>query len=555
MRKRRILIANDASYLGTGYGVYGKELLSRLHNTGKYEIAEIACYATTDNKERYSVFPWKVYPNAPSSVIEAEKPELKSYASSPVNHFGQWRFDAVCSHFKPDVVFDMRDYWMFAFQEISMLRPYYKWVVMPTVDSAPQKPEWLYTFQNMDLVIPYTDWAKKTLQKQCGDSINLFPDIANAGVDLLAFQPPQDKKEIKKKILDEEDLSITGCVMRNQKRKLFPNVFKSYKQYLDRLLLEGKKDLYNKSFLYLHTSYPESTGWDIPSLLIEYNLFNKVYLTSICLNCSATYATKFHECSVICNKCQQKSCIHPSPNHNIKTDNLVQIYQTFDLFLQVAICEGFGMPQVEAAACGVPIASVDYSAMTEIVKKLEGYPIKVKTLFREMETGADRANPDNEHLAEIIYQHHVEKSENEKQKMSHRTRELCEKYYSWDGVADVWDRALSSVDISSNLSWDSPTRNVDVSQMVPKGLAEIEVVKFIIDKILIEPYIWKTAPIKKMVRDLTNGFASEQGRAVKKITMSEVVSQLEGLLKKKAVTENIRTNLQDTGFHKGFLDD
>jgi hypothetical protein len=39
--KKRIFIANDASILDTGYGVYGKEIISRIHNSDKYTVAEL----------------------------------------------------------------------------------------------------------------------------------------------------------------------------------------------------------------------------------------------------------------------------------------------------------------------------------------------------------------------------------------------------------------------------------------------------------------------------------------------------------------------------------
>ena len=63
----------------------------------------------------------------------------------------------------------------------------------------------------------------------------------------------------------------------------------------------------------------------------------------------------------------------PSVNSGLSTKELVEIMNMFDIYVQYAICEGFGMPQVEAAACGIPIASVDYSAMNDIVHKLNGY--------------------------------------------------------------------------------------------------------------------------------------------------------------------------------------
>jgi hypothetical protein len=55
MIKKRIFIANDASCLNTGYGIYGKEILTRLHNSNKYEIAELGCYATKETASKANI--------------------------------------------------------------------------------------------------------------------------------------------------------------------------------------------------------------------------------------------------------------------------------------------------------------------------------------------------------------------------------------------------------------------------------------------------------------------------------------------------------------------
>jgi len=538
MRKKRLLIANDASNLGTGYGVYGKELLTRLHNTGKYEIAELACYVSMDNVTALNEScPWKVYPNAPAKADPEE--HHKQFASSVHNAFGAWRFDPVCLHFKPDIVFDVRDYWMYSYEETSPCRPYYKWVVMPTVDSAPQKTDWLHTFANMDLVVPYTEWAKNTLAHQCGNQINMFPEHVNAGVNLDVFKPSDNKKELQKKIFGC-DVEITGCVMRNQKRKLIPNILKCYRAYLDRLEKEDPEK-YEKSFLYMHTSYPEISGWNLPGLLMEHRMLDKTYFTNICLSCKTVSVTKFHPHSALCGHCGKFGVNMPNAGHSVQTDQLVMLYQLFDLFLQVAICEGFGMPQVEAAACGVPIASVDYSAMTEIVRNLEGYPIPVATLFKELETEADRALPDDKALTDIIY-NYFRTPEAERAEKSIRTRELCEKYYSWDTVANTWDRIFSSIDISGLPSWDGPARKTNSGAAVPRNSSSRGVVEHIIKNVIMEPWLLKTSPIQRLIRDLSVGYHSTKSGAQQEITIQAVVGHLETLLKRKIGFEGVRMN-------------
>ena len=545
MRKTRILFCSEATFLNTGYATYTREILKYLYSTGKYEIAELACYATKEQVEALTTKPpWKIYPNAPSPSSTPK--EQEAYKLNPHHAFGSWRFDAICIHFKPDIVFDMRDHWMQSYQETSLARPFYKWVVMPTVDSAPQHNEWIDTFRNMDLVIPYTEWAKKTLTNQAGEAINLFPLVANAGVNPNVFTPPENKKELQNQVF-EQDVLITGCVMRNQKRKLFPNIVKSYRAYLDRLLAEGKDELFNKSYLYLHTTYPEYSGWDFGEILLSHNMLDKTYFTSLCGNCKLVFPSKFHDQPLVCPTCQTKSCILPNSLSPVPTNALIKIYGLFDLFLQVAICEGFGMPQVEAAACGVPIASVDYSAMSEIVRRLDGYPIPVKTLFKEMETKAERAIPDNEALTQIIYDH-FEMHPTEREAIGARTRELCKQYYNWDQVAEVWDKALSSVDISTNLPWSTPARQIKPNGKVPGGLTANQFIAYICDQIIEEPFLKNTTPVLTMHRDLCNGFTL-QG---KPFNHEAAMKNLEMYLQNKKLFEDHRTNT-DRLFKEEFL--
>jgi hypothetical protein len=103
--KKKILIVNEASYLSTGFSVYGHELLSRLYQNDKYEVAEFAAYGEENPAERPAT-PWKFYPNVPS-----DPEELKAYEAKPSNAFGEWRFERVCLDFKPHIVVDWRDWW------------------------------------------------------------------------------------------------------------------------------------------------------------------------------------------------------------------------------------------------------------------------------------------------------------------------------------------------------------------------------------------------------------------------------------------------------------
>jgi hypothetical protein len=153
--KPKILVCSEASKVSSGFGVYNKYLLEGLYNSKKYEVAEFASYGLIGDKDKHNI-PWKYYPNA----IVADDPRAQEFNQTAENHFGKWRFDRVVLDFKPDIVIDVRDYWMSAYQQKSPLRKYFHWILMPTVDSSPQQDEWLDTYIDADAIFTYSDWGK-----------------------------------------------------------------------------------------------------------------------------------------------------------------------------------------------------------------------------------------------------------------------------------------------------------------------------------------------------------------------------------------------------------
>lgn len=454
--KLKILFCSEASFINSGFGIYYKELISRLHSSNKYEIAEFAAYGFV-NDPRDKDINWKYYANA----VRDGDPRHGEYTSRSDNQFGRWRFEKVLLDFHPDVVIDVRDYWMSYYQGISPLRKYFHWILMPTVDSEPQQEDWIDTFIKADAVFTYSDWGAEVLNKQSSGKIN-YIDTVSPGVDLDTFSIKNDKESIKAQLGLPTDSMIVGSVMRNQKRKLIPELFVSFRKLLDKLEIDNP-ELGKKLFLYLHTSYPDA-GWDIPELLKISRLANKVYFTYVCSNCGAIHPSVFSHPCKMCSSCGNKTSVLPSVTNGVSSEMLSNIYNTFDLYIQYAICEGFGMPQVEAGACGIPIASVDYSAMCDVVKKLEAYPIKISTFFKELETKAIRVYPDNDNLVDIIYKH-INLPEPIKYQKRIKTRKLTEEYYNWDHVADKWMKYLDKLDESGYRSnWNLPANYLSKPQ-------------------------------------------------------------------------------------------
>lgn len=533
-------MASEASFLSSGFGTYAKEILSRLHATGKYEIAEFASYGKVNDPKDIGI-KWTYYANA----VDERDPRHSEYQSTTENQFGRWRFERVLLDFKPDIVFDVRDYWMSAYQQFSPLRPFFHWVLMPTVDSEPQQEDWIDTFLHADAIFTYSDFGRDTVVKQGGDKVN-YIDTTSPGVDLQTFGPVADRKALRQAFGLKDNLFIIGSVMRNQKRKLIPDLFYATKKLLEKCEKNNNHELGNNLYLYLHTSYPDA-GWDIPQLLKEYKIGNRVFFTYTCKNCSHFFPSLFQHPTCICPKCGQKSCSMPNVSSGLPTPNLALIMNLFDLYVQYAICEGFGMPQVEAAACGVPIASVDYSAMNDVVRKVNGYPVKVGQYFKELETKAIRVFPDNEHFISVVESYYNLPDVLKEQKRF-ETRQLTEKHYNWDDIAKKWEKYFDNVQLTGlQGKWDQELHTIPEISDIPKNINNAyDLITYAVSKYLPNHQIGSSIMMLNIIKDLEYGFV-QNGMMIEGYNAEKAMNILNSIIKNHNVAQNAKNNYDRLG--------
>jgi len=543
--KLKILMVSEASFLSSGFGTYAREVLSRLHNTGKYEIAELASYGLVNDPRDKDII-WTYYANA----VRENDPRHKEYSSRSDNQFGKWRFEKVLLDYRPDVVVDIRDYWMSSYQASSPLRPYFHWCLMPTVDSEPQQEEWIDTFLGADAIFTYSDWGADVLKRQSSGKIK-YISTASPGVDLSVFKI-QDKKEAKKTLGIPEDSIIIGSVMRNQKRKLLPELCLSFKKVLTELQ-NSNPDLGKKMYLYLHTSYPDM-GWDLPELLKDNGIANKVLFTSICKQCKYIHATTFAGPLKICPKCFTRASSFPSVTDGVSTKDLSTIYNTFNLYVQYAICEGFGMPQVEAGACGIQIATVGYSAMIDVINKIGAKSISVKSYFKELETKAIRAYPDNDELVQYILEQ-IKIPEHILEKNRLETRKLTELHYNWDNTAKKWEEYFDLLDNRGFRSdWDKAANIMDSRIESPKDSdpsKNFENVVYLCGKKLLNLSAIGSEKFLSMLKDSDYGYSQVSPTQITQYSYSRITDYLRQYIENNNQAEQIRSN--KTEFQDDFI--
>lgn len=167
----------------------------------------------------------------------------------------------------------------------------------------------------------------------------LDPVYVPHGVDTNVFRPmPELRNKVRGGLQVPEDAFLVGMVAANKSspsddRKSFGQAFHAFARFA--------KD-HPDAYMYVHSE-------DKPSLGRGLDL---------------TVLAKAVGCPV-------GRVIFPDPAQwqiGMSRDVVAWLYQSFDVLLNPAKGEGFGIPILEAQACGVPVIASDHSAMTELVK-------------------------------------------------------------------------------------------------------------------------------------------------------------------------------------------
>lgn len=498
MPKKRILFIGEASSLSTGFGNIARELLPRLHATNKFEIAEIGCYAKPGDPsvQEFIKGRWKFYfawPGTPEEQAIFNQADPHPRAKGQVtNQFGRWVFDQACADFKPDICIDWRDWWMLEYQERSPFRSWFKWLIMPTVDSLPQAEEWIETYERADLVMAYSDFGVHQLKTQ-SQTMKVFPEPMRPGVDLQTFIP-MDRNEVRAEFNLSPEIPIIGMVQRNQSRKLILDLIDGFAIMKNRW---PNHPLIQKAALLLHTSWPDNQfSYDYPRHINRLSsmkwlpnyckgLQNSILQTYFCHSCNRMFvgfAAILYKRAITngtilipCAWCGKNTAACPTTGRGLSREQLARVYNLMDVFTQASIAEGCGMPVQEAKACGVPTLVTDWSATAEkgrfpaeykhikdgnIAKSdytlnYGGEIIKVKSLRHEPETSCFRAFIDHDDLAQKMYR--LITNSVLRESMSVDARKCAEEHYDWDVIAKRWERIIDLVKPKDRtMTWDSP---------------------------------------------------------------------------------------------------
>jgi glycosyltransferase involved in cell wall biosynthesis len=318
----RLLFTGAAPWANSGYGKPLRYLFPRLAAAG-HEIAEAVFYgwagATTDTDVGGATV--RLFPSARdgyfNDIIE--------------HHVASWGADAVIS---------LQDVWILE----NWGKKGFVWCPWLPVDTHPVAPPIIKAIDGCHTPLVWADWAKRELQQHGWMQTRVIP----LGVD-LDIHKPKDKAEARRAArLPDDDRFIAGMVAANSSypcRKSFPEVLLAWVDFLNR----G-----NDGLLYIHTTITPKGRAGIS-------------LEEVLRSLSLPWSTLDDPDK---ERRAQAKVMFPS-QHTIwcgaySDESLANIYNALDLYLAPSMAEGFGIPIVEAQACGVPVVTLRNTAMTEL---------------------------------------------------------------------------------------------------------------------------------------------------------------------------------------------
>lgn len=303
----KILWWSNCPFTHTGYGRQTKEITALLQQMG-HEVAIQSLFGLlggTLNWNGITIYPAQQHPLGVDVI------------GSNARHFGA------------DVVVSLYDVWAFPPNVRRMFDP--PWIAMIPVDGAPVSPFIQAQVGPAEYPVAFSRFAERELQK-----VGIQCDYIPLGVDCDVFSP--GGKEFARATLGlPQDAYMVTMVAANKglpPRKSWPEALAAFAKFHQR---------HPETLLYLHTTKepfaPRKEG---------------IYLEDL-----ASALKIPHQAIVFAD--QEALAV------GVPDEELAMIYQASDVFLNPAMGEGFGLPIVEAQACGCPVITQDCSAMSELI--------------------------------------------------------------------------------------------------------------------------------------------------------------------------------------------
>lgn len=301
----RILWLSRAPWTAGGYSNQTALFVPRLKAAG-HDVALLCTWGIVSG-----MLDWRGIPVYPTPMSDL-------YGNSVVAaHYKDWRADLLISLHDINSGINIVD--------IKKQHGFIKWALWFPVDSEPLPPVFLDSLKQVDERIVFSRFAER-LAGDRGIDVHYVPH----GIDTKAFHPAP-RAAARAKLNWPKDIFIAGMVAANAGPR------KAFQQNISGFAKFHKK--HPDSFLYLHTQSISDEGLN---------------LEAICSRQGLKIGKDVSFCDLY------------SDLIGVPTTQMCRIYNAIDVLLLVTMGEGFGLPIVEAEACGTPVIVGDWSTMGDL---------------------------------------------------------------------------------------------------------------------------------------------------------------------------------------------
>lgn len=399
----------NAIWSCTGYGIQAQYILPRLKALG-HEVAQFAWYGLQG--ARLKINDLIMYPAV----------------SDP---FGNDIIGAHAADFKADLVISLQDIWVLP-QDYAE-RVGVPWMPWFPLDQAPAPPVIVERAKTAKYPTTYSHFGQETMRK-AGVDCGYIPH----GVDCSVFKP-KERDECRRRLRLDDGAFIIAMVGANQgvpARKGFPEAFRAFKVF---------HDAHSDALLYLHTTQNQSRGGiNLERLMWSIDEFPKE---------AVRFVSQYHYAV------------------GMPAEYLSDLYNAADVLLQCSYNEGFGLPLIEAQACGCPVLATNNTSMPELV--FSGALIDViQEFYSPLDLGGWVGIPSIPSIIEKLEWAYQMAHGEQVREWTRTKAQQGAQAYNWDKViADYWVPFLARAEAdkakpkSVNICVDAPAAVVARCQM------------------------------------------------------------------------------------------
>jgi len=242
--------------------------------------------------------------------------------------FGQDICAAHAQHFGADAILTLTDAWVMEPQHYQGL----PWLAWAPIDHDPAPPDVIAKLKDAAAPIAYSRFGERMMREA-----GLDPYYVPHGIDTAVYQPI-DRTVARRALKWPEDRFVVGMVAANKGfapcRKAFPEALAAFARL---------RQKHPDALLYLHTNLDTPASWQPVKLSPLFARFGLVYGRDV---------VAVDQYQYFCGA--------------IPAATMAHLYSAMDVLLTVSRGEGFGIPALEAQACGTPVITGGWTAMPEL---------------------------------------------------------------------------------------------------------------------------------------------------------------------------------------------